>query len=103
MVKEKAIESLQKSIIRKTQLPSLNHVIKSMELNDVILVAKMLTVIELNLMMNEDAIDSMDIDRILEMIQWIEDHYQGEIIDWGSIRQLLIVLCEKDEWKNHLK
>jgi hypothetical protein len=103
MVKEKAIESLQKSIIRKTKLPSLNNVIQSMELNDVTIVAKMLTVLELNLMMNEDAADSMDISRILEMIQWIEDHYQGEIIDWGSIRQLLIILCEKDEWKNHLK
>jgi len=74
-----------------------------MELNDVTLVAKMLTVVELNLMMNDEAIDSVNLNRILEMIQWIEDHYDGEIIDWGSIGQLLNILCEKDEWKNHLK
>lgn len=47
-------------------------------------------------MMNEAAVDDIDLDRILEMIEWIERHYDGEIIDWGSIGQLLIMLCEEN-------
>jgi hypothetical protein len=62
---------LQKSIVGKTKLKSLKYVYQGMELNDVNLVAKMLTVIELDLMMNEEALDSIDFDRIFEMIQWI--------------------------------
>lgn len=53
--------------------------------------------------MFEDEIEGIDLRRVLEMIGWVEDHYRGELIDWGSISQLLLMLCEEDEWKKHLK
>ena len=54
-------------------------------------------------MMFEDEVDNVDLKRILEIICWVEDNYKGEIIDWGSISQLLVLLCAEDQWKRHLK
>ena len=47
-------------------------------------------------MMFEDEVDNVDLKRILEIICWVEDNYKGEIIDWGSISQLLVLLCAED-------
>ena len=57
---------------------------------------KVLQVVELYLMMFEDEVDNVDLKRILEIICWVEDNYRGEIIDWGSISQLLVLLCAED-------
>ena len=51
--------------------------------------------IELYLVKFPDAGNTINLNRILEMIQFMEDNYQGEIIDWGSISQLLLMLTEE--------
>ena len=72
-----------------------------MNLGDVKLLAKLLQILELCLTINEDLIASVDVARVLEIIQWIEDNYLGEVIEWGSISQLLIILTDEGEWKLH--
>jgi hypothetical protein len=64
---------------------------------------KFMQVIELNLMMNEGAGTDIDVDKILEMIRWMEENYNGEIIDWGGISEILGILFEPNEWILHLK
>lgn len=48
-----------------------------MQLDNVHLVANLLQVVELYLVMFEDAIETIDLQRIIEMISWIEDNYRG--------------------------
>lgn len=102
MAKTRACESLRDAIAHETQL-DINSVLRAMELNDVHLVCKMLQTVELHLVMSEEAADTIDSKRILEMIAWLEDNYRGEIIDWGSISQILQMLFDENEWKRHLK
>lgn len=53
--------------------------------------------------MNEEAGADIDVDKILEMIRWIEENYKGEIVDWGGISEILGLLFEPNEWTLHLK
>lgn len=53
-------------------------------------------------MINDDLIPTIDSNRVIEIIKWIEDNYNGELIEWGSIGQLIIILREEEEWKIHL-
>ena len=46
-------------------------------------------------MMFDDLVEKIDLKRVIEIISWTEDNYKGEIIDWGSISQLLLMLCEE--------
>ncbi len=64
---------------------------------------KFMQVVELNLMMNEEAGTHIDIDKILEMIRWMEENYNGEMVDWGGISEILGILFEANEWIAHLK
>lgn len=36
-------------------------------------------------------IEDFDHDRIFEIIAWIENNYKGELIDWGSISQIVMI------------
>lgn len=35
--------------------------------------------------------DDFDKERIFEIISWIENNYKGELIDWGSISQVIMI------------
>jgi hypothetical protein len=48
-----------------------------MELTDVYLTTKMLQLVELYLMMFEEEIENIDLSRIIEIITWVENHYNG--------------------------
>ena len=101
-VKERALQSLHTAVIQKKKL-DFNPVLKEIDLGDIRLLAKLLQILELHLMMNDELIDSIDAGRVVEIIQWIQDNYKGEMVQWGSISQLLIILHNDDEWKVHLK
>lgn len=97
-VKQKALTSLKTAILLKKNI-DLNPILKAIELNDVKLLIKLLEVVELSLMMNPDLIESIDLNRIIEIVNWIEDNYNGELIDWPIIKQLYIILQEETAWK----
>jgi hypothetical protein len=59
--------------------------------------------VELNLMMNEGAAEQVNTDKLLKMIRWMEDNYNGEIVDWGVIIEILAILFEPNEWMNNIK
>ena len=58
----------------------MNLVLKQVELNDVELLSQLLEILELNITMNEDLIDTIHVDRVMEIIKWVEDNYKGEMI-----------------------
>ena len=93
MVKEKALDSLHLAVIQKKKL-DLNSILKNVDLSDVRFLARLLQILELCLTINEDLIESIEVGRVLEIISWIEDNYKGELIDWGSISQLLAILTD---------
>lgn len=64
--------------------------------------AKLLHILELNLTMNEELIELINAARVLEIIRWIEEHYNGELVEWSSIGQLIIMLHPEGEWRQHL-
>jgi hypothetical protein len=72
-------------------------------LSSIELVSKFLQVVELNLMMNEGAAEQVNTDKLLKMIRWMEDNYNGEIVDWGVIIEILAILFEPNEWMNNIK
>jgi len=47
-------------------------------------------------------IEDFDKNRIFEIIEWIENNYHGEMIDWGSISQIIMIFEGEDAWMNHL-
>lgn len=76
MAKDKAIDSLRDAIAHETQL-DINSILRAIELNDVYLGSKLFQIVELYLVIFEDAIETIDLKRIIEMISWIEDNYHG--------------------------
>jgi hypothetical protein len=72
-------------------------------MNNIELLSKFLQVVELNLVRNEDSMTDIDSDKILGMIRWMEENYNGEIVDWGCIVEILALLFEPNEWINYLK
>lgn len=101
-VKEKALNSLNIAIIEKKKL-DLNILLREVDLGDVRILAQLLQILELCLTINDELVETIDVKRVLEIIEWIEENYNGELIEWSSISQLLMILTEEDEWKNHLK
>lgn len=75
-MKEKALASLQTAIIQKRKL-DLNSILRDVEFTDVRTLAKLLHILELNLTMNEELIELINAARVLEIIRWIEEHYNG--------------------------
>jgi hypothetical protein len=69
-MKEKAVSSIHTAISKQYKL-NLNPLINEWELNSVELLSKFLQVVELNLLMNENAVTGVNIDKILEMIRWL--------------------------------
>ncbi len=53
--------------------------------------------------MHEDAVDKIDSNKILQMIRALEENYDGEIVDWGVVVQILSILFEPGEWVKHVK
>jgi hypothetical protein len=53
--------------------------------------------------MHEDAVEKIDSNKILEMIRALEENYDGEIVDWGVVVEILSILFEPGEWVKHLK
>jgi hypothetical protein len=76
MAKDKALDSLRDAIAHETQL-DINSILRAIELNDVYLGSKLFQIVELYLVIFEDAIETIDLKRIIEMISWIEDNYHG--------------------------
>ena len=93
MVKEKALDSLYLAVMQKKKL-NLNSILKNVNLSNVKFLARFLQILELCITINEDLIESIDVGRVLEIISWIEENYRGELIDWGSIGQLLVILTD---------
>ncbi len=54
-------------------------------------------------MMHEDAVEKIDSNKILEMIRALEEKYDGEIVDWGVVVEILSIIFEPGEWKKHVK
>lgn len=54
-------------------------------------------------MMNENSVDELNINKLLEMIRWMEENYNGEIIDWGVIIEILGIIFEEGEWLKRIK
>lgn len=54
------------------------------------------------MMMQEESIETINFSRISEIVEWLVENYRGEIIDWGSIGQLLIVLKNEKEWLKYV-
>lgn len=39
---------------------------------------------------------------MLQLIRWMEENYNGEIVDWGGIVEILAILFEEGEWLKHI-
>lgn len=57
--------------------------------------------VELNLVMNAEAADGVDVEKVLQLIRWMEENYNGEVVDWGGIVEILAILFEEGEWLKH--
>lgn len=60
-------------------------------MNNIHVLAKLLKLIEVCLMMGHYQVEDFDKERIFEIISWIENNYKGELIDWGSISQVIMI------------
>lgn len=63
-VKDKALNSLHTAIIQRKKL-DLNSILNNVELTDVRLLAKLLSILELNLTMNEELVETINRQKVL--------------------------------------
>ena len=89
-VKDKALDSLSTALIERKKL-DLNSLIQEVDLSTIAILTKLLKLIEICLMMGHYQVEDFDKNRIFQIIEWIENNYQGELIDWGSIGQIIMV------------
>ena len=80
----------------------MNSILNNVEFTDVRLLAKLLSILELNLTMNEELVETINRQKVMEMNEWIEQHYNGEMIEWSCIGQLMIMLNDDEVWKKKL-
>lgn len=89
-VKSKALESLSTALIDRKKL-DLNSLLGEVDLTNIPILVKLLKLIEISLMMGHYQIDDFDKNRIFDIISKIEENYHGEMIDWGSISQVIMI------------
>ena len=58
--------------------------------------------VEICLMMGHYKVEDFDKNRIFQIIEWIENNYLGQLIDWGSISQIIMIFEGEDAWMTHL-
>lgn len=53
--------------------------------------------------MNEQSVKQIDVQRLFKMILWLEDNNQGQIVDWGCVTQILMMIVKEEDLRRRIK